>query len=137
MQYVLGSIVALATVALAVGAITGRVKIRSCCAPADPARDRRMRTESPGSVTGGEGTTPTRATRDTSSTRESLWLRSEHGCSSGVARENAPPGPRSHPASSGEIEKPEGVEDDQPPCLHQRVSDGRRSIGTPGRGITK
>jgi len=43
MQYVIGSIVALATLALALGAITGRVKINSCCAPADPADDRRMR----------------------------------------------------------------------------------------------
>ena len=49
MQYVIGSIIALATLALAVGAITGRVRARSCCAPADPDpdpdRDRRMRTE--------------------------------------------------------------------------------------------
>ena len=43
MQYVIGSIVALATLALAVGAITGRVKVRSCCAPANPTNDRRMR----------------------------------------------------------------------------------------------
>jgi len=42
MQYVIGSIVVLATLALALGAITGRVKINSCCAPADPADDRRM-----------------------------------------------------------------------------------------------
>jgi len=45
MQYVIGSVLALATLALAVGAITGRVKVRSCCAPADPARDLRMRSE--------------------------------------------------------------------------------------------
>ena len=45
MQYVIGSIVAVGTLALAVGAITGRVKARSCCAPADPERDLRMRPE--------------------------------------------------------------------------------------------
>ena len=42
MQYVIGSILALATLVLAVGAITGKVKATSCCAPADPGRDRRM-----------------------------------------------------------------------------------------------
>ena len=42
MQYVIVSMIAVATVALAIGAITGRVQARSCCAPADPARDRRM-----------------------------------------------------------------------------------------------
>jgi hypothetical protein len=31
-------------VLLAVGALTGRVRARSCCAPADPAADLRMRT---------------------------------------------------------------------------------------------
>jgi len=45
MQYFIGSIVALATLGLAVGAITGNVTARSCCAPADPSRDRRMQTE--------------------------------------------------------------------------------------------
>jgi len=44
MQYVIGSLVALATLGLAVGAVTGKVRARSCCAPADPSRDRRMRT---------------------------------------------------------------------------------------------
>jgi len=43
MQYVIGSIIALGTLVLAVGMITGRVKARSCCAPADPDRDLRMR----------------------------------------------------------------------------------------------
>ncbi len=38
MQYVIGSVLALATVALAVGAITSRVKIRSCCAAAEVVR---------------------------------------------------------------------------------------------------
>jgi len=51
-QYVIGSVLALATVALVVGAITGRVKVQSCCAPADPACDRRMRAEVGGEVSG-------------------------------------------------------------------------------------
>lgn len=42
MQYAVGTVLALATLALAVGAITGKVKATSCCAPADPAHDRRM-----------------------------------------------------------------------------------------------
>ena len=51
MQYIIGSVVALATLALVVGAITGRVKVQSCCAPADPARDLRMRHEGPNART--------------------------------------------------------------------------------------
>jgi len=43
MQYVLGGIVALATIALAVGAITGRVRASSCCTPASVDQDLRMR----------------------------------------------------------------------------------------------
>jgi hypothetical protein len=46
MQYVIGPALALATLVLAVGAITGRVKATSCCAPADPALDRRMQAAS-------------------------------------------------------------------------------------------
>lgn len=42
MRWLIGIPFLLATVALAVGAITGRVRARSCCAPADPARDKRM-----------------------------------------------------------------------------------------------
>jgi hypothetical protein len=45
MEYVIGSLVALATLGLAIGSITGKVTARSCCAPADPSRDRRMQTE--------------------------------------------------------------------------------------------
>ena len=47
MQYVIGGIVAAFTLALAIGALTGRVKVRSCCAVADPTRDRRMRATAP------------------------------------------------------------------------------------------
>jgi hypothetical protein len=43
MQYVIGGIVSLVVIALAIGAVTGRVRARSCCAPADPALDARMR----------------------------------------------------------------------------------------------
>lgn len=41
-RYMLGGLVVLYIVVMAVGALTGRVRARSCC-PADPARDRRMR----------------------------------------------------------------------------------------------
>lgn len=41
-QIVLGLIVAAATIALAIGAITGRVKAQSCCSIGDPERDLRM-----------------------------------------------------------------------------------------------
>jgi len=37
--YVLGGIVVLYMVAMAVGALTGRVRIRSCCGVGDPWRD--------------------------------------------------------------------------------------------------
>jgi hypothetical protein len=42
MRYLIAAPVVLATVGLAVGAVRGRVRIRSCCA-ADPRRDYRMR----------------------------------------------------------------------------------------------
>lgn len=42
MRWLIGLPILLATVALAVGAVTGRVRARSCCAPADPVHDRRM-----------------------------------------------------------------------------------------------
>lgn len=61
MQYVIGSAFAVATVALAIGAISGRVKTRSCCAPADPSRDRRMQIGEAGSVTGSEAVASTPA----------------------------------------------------------------------------
>jgi hypothetical protein len=43
MVIVLGVIVAMFTVLLAIGAVTGRVKVTSCCSIADPRRDARMR----------------------------------------------------------------------------------------------
>jgi hypothetical protein len=43
MQYVFGVPVALFLVALVYGGLTGRVRLTSCCALADPARDLRMR----------------------------------------------------------------------------------------------
>jgi len=45
MQYVIRIGRSLVTLALAVGAITGRVKARSGCAPGDPDKDLRMRPE--------------------------------------------------------------------------------------------
>lgn len=54
MRWLIGLPILVATVALAVGAISGRVKVRSCCAPADPAHDLRIRvrgeTGTPGRV---------------------------------------------------------------------------------------
>lgn len=43
MQYAVGGFVALFLLALVVGAVTGRVRARSCCTPTDPRRDLRMR----------------------------------------------------------------------------------------------
>ncbi len=43
MDYVLGSLAALFLVAALIGAVTGRLTVRSCCAVADPKRDARMR----------------------------------------------------------------------------------------------
>jgi hypothetical protein len=43
MQYVFGVPVLLFLVALVYGGLTGRVRMTSCCAVADPARDLRMR----------------------------------------------------------------------------------------------
>jgi hypothetical protein len=42
-QYALAGLVALFLLALAVGAVTGRIRATSCCAPSDPRRDLRMR----------------------------------------------------------------------------------------------
>ncbi|MDA8044670.1 MAG: hypothetical protein M0Z30_05445 [Actinomycetota bacterium] len=42
MPYVLGSLVAVFVVVMAVAALTGRFRPRTCC-PADPTRDLRMR----------------------------------------------------------------------------------------------
>ena len=41
-QFLLGGIIVVFMVMLAVGALTGRVKARSCCSIADPNQDRRM-----------------------------------------------------------------------------------------------
>ena len=61
MQYVIGAGFALLVVALAVGAIAGKVQARSCCAPADPDLDRRMRAATPVAVESEAGGGPTSA----------------------------------------------------------------------------
>ena len=43
MAYVAAGLVVAVLALLVVGAVTGRVRTRSCCAPADPSRDLRMR----------------------------------------------------------------------------------------------
>lgn len=43
MTFVLGGLVLAGLLALLFGALTGRVHLNSCCAPADPAKDLRMR----------------------------------------------------------------------------------------------
>ena len=43
MEMVLATLIAVPLVALVVGALTGRVRLRSCCATSDPSRDLRMR----------------------------------------------------------------------------------------------
>lgn len=43
MQIAVGAVVGLALVVLLVGAVTGRVRLTSCCSPADPSNDLRMR----------------------------------------------------------------------------------------------
>lgn len=43
----LGALVLLPMLALAIGAVTGRVRARSCCAVADPERDLRTRPPNP------------------------------------------------------------------------------------------
>ena len=58
MHYVVGGIFGLFVIALAVGAVTGRVRASSCCAPGDPALDARMRAadqQQPDAVTGTQG----------------------------------------------------------------------------------
>jgi len=42
-RYLLAALVILPVLVLIVGAATGRVRARSCCAPTDPAKDLRMR----------------------------------------------------------------------------------------------
>ena len=41
-EYLLGGLIVVFLVLLVVGGLTGRVKMRSCCAIADPNQDRRM-----------------------------------------------------------------------------------------------
>ena len=43
LTYVVGGLVAVLVLVLLLGAITGRLRLGSCCAVADPARDLRMR----------------------------------------------------------------------------------------------
>lgn len=43
MIYLLGGVVVLFILVCVVGAVTGRVELRSCCTVADPRRDARMR----------------------------------------------------------------------------------------------
>ena len=43
MEMVIATLIAVPLVALVVGALTGRVQLRSCCATSDPSRDLRMR----------------------------------------------------------------------------------------------
>ena len=43
LSYLIAAVVLLPVLALVVGALMGRVRIQSCCAPADPAKDLRMR----------------------------------------------------------------------------------------------
>lgn len=57
MVVALGVAVALFTAVLLVGAVTGRVKVRSCCAVADPRRDLRMRAAFTDVITGSECST--------------------------------------------------------------------------------
>jgi hypothetical protein len=52
MAYVFGVPVLLFLLALAYGGITGRVRLTSCCAVADPRRDLRMRAAFPQHVPG-------------------------------------------------------------------------------------
>jgi hypothetical protein len=42
-QYLIGGLVIAFLVVLVVGAVTGRIKSRSCCSVADPRQDLRMR----------------------------------------------------------------------------------------------
>jgi hypothetical protein len=41
-EYLLGGLIVVFMVLLAIGALTGRVKARSCCSIPDPSRDRMM-----------------------------------------------------------------------------------------------
>jgi hypothetical protein len=56
MRYLVGGLFAGFVIVLAIGAIRGRVRVRSCCAVADPTRDLRMRGAAP--MTSWSGTMP-------------------------------------------------------------------------------
>ena len=43
MEIVVATLIALPLLALVVGALSGRVRLTSCCATSDPSRDLRMR----------------------------------------------------------------------------------------------
>ena len=43
MEIVLGAVLGLALLLLVLGGLTGRVRLSSCCTPADPSKDLRMR----------------------------------------------------------------------------------------------
>lgn len=43
MEYVVGGVVVAFLLLLVFGALTGRLRMQSCCAPVDPTRDLRMR----------------------------------------------------------------------------------------------
>ena len=43
LSYLIAAVVLAPVLALVVGALMGRVRVQSCCAPADPAKDLRMR----------------------------------------------------------------------------------------------
>ena len=43
LSYLIAAVVLAPVLALVVGAVMGRVRVQSCCAPADPAKDLRMR----------------------------------------------------------------------------------------------
>ncbi|MGZ5385265.1 MAG: hypothetical protein ACXWH0_14960 [Acidimicrobiia bacterium] len=43
LSYLIAAVVLASLLALVVGAVTGRVRVQSCCTAADPAKDLRMR----------------------------------------------------------------------------------------------
>jgi hypothetical protein len=45
MRYVIGGLVVLYMVVMFVGMVTGRIRVKSCCAISDPSKDARMRLE--------------------------------------------------------------------------------------------
>ncbi len=43
MEIVIATLIAAPVVALVIGALSGRIRLTSCCVPSDPSRDLRMR----------------------------------------------------------------------------------------------